>query len=1238
MATYIVLPIYGYCKNFSLWGEIVAYTVKKYGDYRERRSYAKTKNAIELSNLLEIQKKSYDWFMTEGINEVFKDIFPVESFTGNLTLEFGEYSFEEPRYSIKGCKDRYATYAAPLKVQARLFNQETGEVKEQEIYLGDMPIMTESGTFIINGAERVIVSQLVRSPSVYFGREVDKKNGKVVITSQIIPTRGTWLELETDARDTIYCRIDRTRKVPVTTFLRAVGLSSDADIIDLFGEDDYILRTIEKDTNKNTDESLIDIHSKLRPGEPSTLDSAKNQLISRFFDSFRYDLAKVGRYKFNHKLNVCDRLLDTTLAEDIRVNGEVVIAKDTLVTKDVLETLKPILADGYGVKEVLINEELDTYNKVQIIKVYSKKDPSKIVKIIGNDQTIDLKRLTISDVYAAVSYYLNLHEGIGYFDEIDHLSNRRVRQVGELLQNQFRVGLTRVERVIRDRMSTQEQEEVTPKTLINIRPLTAAIKEFFGSSQLSQFMDQTNPVAELANKRRLSSLGPGGLSRDRAGMEVRDVNPSHYGRLCPIESPEGPNIGLITALASYARVNEYGFIMTPYRKVENGKLTDEIRYMTADEELDYHISQATVKLTDNDEFADDKVPVRYRGDNLMIDSKDVDYIDVSSQQVVSITTAGIPFLEHDDGKRALMGSNMQRQAIPLLTAEAPLVGTGIEAISARDSGAVIMAKADGIVDYVDARKIIVKTKGGNDTYYLNGYERSNAGTCYHQIPIVRVNDKVKKDQVIADGPSTDKGEMALGKNVTVAFMNFNGYNYEDAVILNERLVRDDVYTSIHIEDYQIECRDTKLGPEEFTRDIPNVSEESRKNLDENGLIRIGTEVKDGDILVGKVTPKGMAELTSEEKLLHAIFGEKTREVRDSSLRVPHGGEGIVHDIKIFTKEDTDELPAGVSKVIRVYIAQKRKITVGDKMAGRHGNKGVISLILPSEDMPYLEDGTPIDILLNPLGVPSRMNLGQILEMHLGAAAKELKIHVATPVFSGATREEIIDSLKEAGLAEDGKTTLYDGRTGEPFDSRISVGVMYMIKLHHMVDDKLHARSTGPYSLVTQQPLGGKAQFGGQRFGEMEVWALYAYGAAHVLQEMMTIKSDDVVGRVKVYESLVKGLPLPKSGIPESFRVLIKEFQALGLDITVLNQYGSFEELKDLEEAEKEDYVGINETAKEVESKLVSDDDEDDNVDDYHDDLEEDYHDDLTFEEETEENDEDSFEEMDDDFKEEGDEE
>lgn len=1198
----------------------MAYTVKKYGDHRERRNYAKTKNAIELENLLEIQKKSYDWFMTEGIKEVFDDIFPVESFTGNLSLEFGEYSFESPRYSIKGCKERYATYAAPLKVAARLFNGETGEVKEQDIYLGDMPIMTDSGTFIINGAERVIVSQLVRSPSVYFGKEVDKKNGKLVITSQIIPTRGTWLEYETDARDVIYVRIDRTRKVPITTLLRALGLSNDEDIYDLFGEDDYLTRTIEKDANKNTDEALIDIHSKLRPGEPSTLDSAKNQLVSRFFDAFRYDLAKVGRYKFNRKLNVLDRLLGCTLAEDIKVNKEVVVAKDTVVTKEILETLKPIMEQGYGIKEVLVNTDLDTYNKVQIVKVYSKKNPEKIVKIIGNDQSATVKRLTISDVYASVSYYLNLLEGIGSYDEIDHLSNRRVRQVGELLQNQFRIGISRIERVIRDRMSTQEITEVTPKSLINIRPLTASIKEFFGSSQLSQFMDQTNPVAELTNKRRLSSLGPGGLSRDRAGMEVRDVNPSHYGRLCPIESPEGPNIGLITSLASYARVNDYGFIMTPYRKVDNKHLTDEIVYMTADEELEHYISQATVKVDDENVIIPERVPVRYRGENLIVNSEQVDYIDVSPQQVVSITTQGIPFLEHDDGKRALMGANMQRQAIPLLKAEAPLVGTGVEAIAARDSGAVVIAKATGTVDYVDSKKIIVKTMGGMDTYYLNGFERSNAGTCYHQVPIVKLGDKVERGEVIADGPSTEKGEMALGRNVVVAFMNYNGYNYEDAVILNERLVKDDVYTSIHIEDYQIECRDTKLGPEEFTRDIPNVSEEARKNLDDNGIVRIGTEVKDDDILVGKVTPKGMAELTSEEKLLHAIFGEKTREVRDTSLRVPHGGEGIVHDVKIFTKEDTDELPAGVSKIVRVYIAQKRKISVGDKMAGRHGNKGVISLILPEEDMPYLEDGTPVDILLNPLGVPSRMNIGQILEMHLGMAAKELGIYVATPVFDGASRTEIIDALKEANLPEDGKFQLYDGRTGEPFDNRVSVGVMYMIKLHHMVDDKLHARSTGPYSLVTQQPLGGKAQFGGQRFGEMEVWALYAYGAAHVLQEMITIKSDDVVGRVKVYEALVKGQPIPTSGIPESFRVLIKEFQALGLDITVLDKEGNFQELKDLEEDDKDGFEDRTEAPKSIDVNVVEgdaadghvgyDDDLDADSDDIDDDYEEEFEDNL----------------------------
>lgn len=1149
----------------------MAYKIQKVNSKRERRNYAKTKNAIELSNLLEIQKKSYEWFMTEGIKEVFDDIFPVESFTGNLSLEFGEYSFDEPRYTIKQCKERYSTYAAPLKVEARLFNVETGEVKEQEIYLGDMPVMTDSGAFIINGAERVIVSQLVRSPSVYFGKEIDKKNGKITVGSQIIPTRGTWLEFETDARDIVYVRIDRTRKVPVTTLLRAVGLSSDNDINDLFGENDYLLKTIEKDTNKNTDEALIDIHSKLRPGEPSTLESAKNQLITRFFDPFRYDLAKVGRYKFNKKLNITDRLLGCKLAEDIKVENKTIAKKGDIVTKELLNDLKPIFKDGYGKVDTLVNKDLDTFGTVQIIKVYSKTNPDKIVKIIGNDQDIDIKRLTVSDIYASLSYYLNLLDGIGHFDEIDHLSNRRVRQVGELLQNQFRIGISRIERMIRDRMSTQEISEVTPKSLINIRPLTAAIKEFFGSSQLSQFMDQINPIAELTHKRRLSSLGPGGLSKDRAGMDVRDVNPSHYGRLCPVESPEGPNIGLITSLASYAKVNDYGFIMTPYRKVDNTRLTDEITYMTADEELEYYIAPATIK-TENGKVIEDHVAVRYQGDNLIVDKDKVDYMDVSPQQIISITTSGIPFLEHDDGKRALMGANMQRQAIPLLEPEAPLVGTGVEAIAAKDSGVVVIAKADGIVDYVDAKKIIVKNAKGSDTYYLDGFERSNMGTCYHQRPIVRKNDKVKAGDVIADGPSTDQGEMALGKNLTIAFVNYDGYNYEDAVILNERLVKDDVFTSIHIKDYEIECRDTKLGAEEFTRDIPNISEEARKNLDENGIIRIGTEVKDDDILVGKVTPKGMAELTSEEKLLHAIFGEKTREVRDTSLRVQHGGGGIVHDVQILTKDDSDDLPAGVSKKIRVYIAQKRKIGVGDKISGRHGNKGVVSLVLPEEDMPFTKEGKTVDILLNPLGVPSRMNLGQILELHLGMAAKSLNIHVATPVFDGATRDEIVDALGEAGLSKDGKMVLYDGRTGEAFDNRISVGVMYMIKLDHMVDDKLHARSTGPYSLVTQQPLGGKAQFGGQRFGEMEVWALYAYGAAHILQEMMTVKSDDVTGRVKVYEALVKGEELPKSGVPESFRVVIKEFQALGLDITVLNDEGKYVELKDLEEAEKDSFV------------------------------------------------------------------
>ena len=1149
----------------------MAYKLINCGDYRQRRSFSRIKKSYELKDLLEIQKKSYQWFIDTGIKEVFEDLFPVENFSGTLSLEFGDYHFDEPRYTIKESRDRETTFAAPLKIDVRLFNHETGEVKEQEIFLGDMPVMTDSGTFIINGAERVIVSQLVRSPSVYFNREIDK-NGRNVITSQIIPTRGTWLEFETDARDVVYVRIDRTRKVALTTLLRAFGLSSDEDIYDLFGKDEYLENTISKDSTRNTDEALIEIYEKLRPGEPSTLDSSKNQIITRFFDEFRYDLARVGRYKFNRKLNVTERILGQTLAEDIKVNDEIKYPKDTVITKDILEDLKEIFNNGYNMKTSKINEELDTYGNIQTIKIYDPSDKKKKLIVIGNDYNIDVKRLTISDVFASVSYYLNLLHGVGNFDEIDHLGNRRIRQVGELLQNQFRIGVARMERVIRERMTTQEMDEVTPKTLINIRPVTAAMKEFFGSSQLSQFMDQTNPLAELTNKRRLSALGPGGLSRDRAGVEVRDVNPSHYGRICPIESPEGQNIGLITSLASYAKIDEYGFIMTPYRKVIDKKLTDEVEYLTADEEAEYIISQATIETDDNDVIVADKVNARYKGENIMAKSSDVDYVDVSPQQVVAVTTSCIPFLEHDDATRALMGANMQRQSVPLLRSEAPFIGTGVEAVTARDSGAVISAKADGVVDYVDAKKIVIKNAKGQDVYYLANFELSNAGTCQHHRPIVHCGDKIKRGQVIADGPSTDKGELALGKNVVVAFMTYNGYNYEDAVILNENLVKDDAYTSLHLEDYQMQCRDTKLGPEEITRDIPNVSEESRKNLDENGIVMIGTEVHEGDILVGKVTPKGMAELTSEEKLLHAIFGEKTREVRDTSLRVPHGGDGIVHDVKIYSRKENDELPAGVSKVIRIYIVQKRKIQVGDKMSGRHGNKGVISLILPQEDMPYLPDGRPVDIMLNPMGVPSRMNIGQILELHLGMAAKKLNVHVATPVFDGASIDDIHAMMDEAGMEPDGKTILYNGRTGEPFENRVSVGVMYMIKLHHMVDDKLHARSTGPYSLVTQQPLGGKAQFGGQRFGEMEVWALYAYGAAHTLQEILTVKSDDVIGRVKVYESIVKGQDVNQAGVPESFRVLMKEFQALGLDLKIINDAGEAIDLKQIEEEEDNDYM------------------------------------------------------------------
>lgn len=1153
----------------------MAYKLKQSGDYRKRRNFSMIKNALELDDLLQIQKESYQWFITDGVKEVLEDFSPVESFSGSFSLHFGDYLFDTPRYSIKECKDRQITYAAPLKVQTRLFNNETGEVKEQEIFLGDMPLMTDSGSFIINGAERVVVSQLVRSPSVYFSKEIDK-NGKPVFASKIIPTRGTWLEYETDAKDVLYVRIDRTRKVPLTTLIRAFGLSSDKEILDFFDDNIYLKNTIERDSTKSTDEALIEIYEKLRPGEPTTLDSSKNQLITRFFDNFRYDLAKVGRYKFNQRLNVSDRLINTVLAEDIVVDGDIKFSEGTLITKDVLLELNKYLQDGYGRCEVKINEELNDRNVVQVIYVYSPLDPKKKVKVIGNDQTITEKTLTISDFYATVSYYLNLMVGIGHDDEIDHLGNRRIRQVGELLQNQFKIGFSRMERVIRERMTTQDMETVTPKTLINIRPVTAVIKEFFGGSQLSQFMDQVNPIAELTHKRRLSALGPGGLSRDRAGLEVRDVNASHYGRICPIESPEGQNIGLITSLASYAKVNEYGFIQTPYHKVVDRKLTDEVDYLTATEEQDFYISQATVNVDDDGYIIDDTVSGRFNGENVIISADKVDYIDVSPQQVVSITTSLIPFLEHDDATRALMGANMQRQALPLLTTEAPLIGTGVEYVAARDSGVCVLAKADGIVEYVDAKKIIVKNAKDKDVYNLVTFERCNQGETANQRPIVRVGDKVHRGQIIADGQSTDLGELALGKNVVVAFTTFNGYNYEDAVILNEKLVKDDVYTSLHIEDYEIQCRDTKLGPEEITRDIPNVSDESRKNLDENGIIRIGTEVKEGDILVGKVTPKGMVDLTSEEKLLHAIFGEKTREVRNSSLTVPHGGDGVVHDVKIYTKADNDDMPSGVNKVVRVYIIQKRKIQVGDKMSGRHGNKGVISLILPEEDMPYLPDGTPVDIMLNPQGIPSRMNIGQILELHLGMAAKKLGVHVATPVLDGAKSDDIANMLAEAGMDEDAKTVLYDGRTGEPFDQRISVGVMYMIKLHHMVDDKIHARATGPYSLVTQQPLGGKAQFGGQRFGEMEVWALEAYGASHVLQEILTYKSDDVMGRVKVYESIVKGNPLPEPSIPESFRVLIKEFQALGLNISVINNDDQVIGINELEGDDDDDEVPIAE--------------------------------------------------------------
>jgi DNA-directed RNA polymerase subunit beta len=1156
----------------------------QYGKHRRRRSYARIKEVLELPNLIEIQTSSYQEFLNEGLREMFQDISPVEDFTGNLMLEFIDYSLGEPKYTIDEAKERDVTYAAPLRVKVRLINKETGEVKEQEVFMGDFPLMTESGTFIINGAERVIVSQLVRSPSVYYSEKYDK-NGKKGLSATVIPNRGAWLEFETDAKDVVYVRIDRTRKLPVTVLLRALGFGSDQEIIDLLGEDEYLKNTLEKDNTDGIEKALIEIYERLRPGEPPTVENAKGLLESRFFDPKRYDLANVGRYKINKKLHIKNRLFNQKLAEKLvdPDTGEVLAEEGTVLDRRTLDRLLPVIEKKLGFQTYRPASGVAEGQEIvlQSIKIYAPddEDGERVLKVISNGVVDEkIKHITPADIIAAISYFFNLLHGVGNTDDIDHLGNRRLRSVGELLQNQFRIGLSRMERVIRERMSIQDVNAITPQALINIRPVIAAIKEFFGSSQLSQFMDQTNPLAELTHKRRLSALGPGGLTRERAGYEVRDVHYSHYGRMCPIETPEGPNIGLINSLSTYAKVNKYGFIETPYRRVdpETGRVTDQIDYLTADEEDNYVVAQANVKVDEEGNFLEDRIIARFRGENIVVSKDRVDYMDVSPKQIVSAATACIPFLENDDSNRALMGANMQRQAVPLLQPEAPLVGTGMEYVSAKDSGAAIRAKYPGRVEYVSSKIIKVRTieevdgkevEGDVVTYKLMKFERSNQGTCYNQRPIVKKGDRVEKGEILADGPSMDKGELALGRNVLVAFMTWDGYNYEDAIIMSERLVKEDVYTSIHIEEYESEARDTKLGPEEITRDIPNVGEDALKNLDERGIVRIGAEVKDGDILVGKVTPKGVTELTAEERLLHAIFGEKAREVRDTSLRVPHGGGGIVHDVKIFNREDGDELPPGVNQLVRVYIVQKRKIHEGDKMAGRHGNKGVISRILPEEDMPFLPDGTPIDIMLNPLGVPSRMNIGQVLELHLGMAARELGIHVATPVFDGATEEDVWATLDEAGLPRDGKTVLYDGRTGEPFDNRISVGVMYMIKLAHMVDDKLHARSTGPYSLVTQQPLGGKAQFGGQRFGEMEVWALEAYGAAYTLQEILTVKSDDVVGRVKTYEAIVKGENVPEPGVPESFKVLIKELQSLGLDVKVLS---SDEKEIDIREIDEED--------------------------------------------------------------------
>ena len=1178
---------------------------------RTRMSFSKIKEIADLPNLIELQVDSYKWFLEEGLKEVFEDISPIEDYTGNLILEFVDYSLDDkPKYDIEECKERDATYCAPLKVKVRLINKETGEIKEQEVFMGDFPLMTERGTFVINGAERVIVSQLVRSPGVYYAEERDKA-GKRLISSTVIPNRGAWLEYETDSNDVISVRVDRTRKQPVTVLLRALGIGTDAEIIELLGEDERLSATLEKDNTKTVEEGLVEIYKKLRPGEPPTVESASSLLNALFFDPKRYDLAKVGRYKFNKKLALCYRIMNKVSAEDI-INpetGEVFVKAGDKIS---YEIAKDIQNSGINVVNVLVDEdttvkvignnfvdikshinfdidELNIKEKVhyptlkEILDEYSDEEEIKEAIKIRMKELVP-KHILLDDIIASISYEFNLFYEIGNIDDIDHLGNRRIRSVGELLQNQVRIGLSRMERVIKERMTVQDMESITPQALVNIRPVSAAIKEFFGSSQLSQFMDQTNPLSELTHKRRLSALGPGGLSRERAGFEVRDVHHSHYGRMCPIETPEGPNIGLINSLSTYAKINEYGFIESPYRKYdkETGRITDEIQYLTADEEDIFVRAQANEPLNENGEFINERVVCRtVNGTVELLPANRVDFMDISPKQVVSIATAMIPFLENDDANRALMGSNMQRQAVPLVRREAPIIGTGCEYRAAKDSGAVVVAKHSGIAERVTADEIVIRREDGNkDKYKLLKFKRSNSGTCVNQTPIINKNDVIEAGDVIADGPATDLGEVALGRNCLIAFMTWEGYNYEDAVLINERLVKEDRLSTIHIEEYECEARDTKLGPEEITRDIPNVSENAIKNLDERGIIRIGAEVDSGDILVGKVTPKGETELTAEERLLRAIFGEKAREVRDTSLKVPHGESGIIVDVKVFTRENGDDLSPGVNELVRCYIAKKRKIKVGDKMAGRHGNKGVISRVLPEEDMPFMADGTPLDIVLNPQGVPSRMNIGQVLEVHLGLAAKALGWHVATSVFDGAKEGDIRNALREAGYPEDGKLTLYDGRTGETFDNRITVGYMYMLKLHHLVDDKLHARSTGPYSLVTQQPLGGKAQFGGQRFGEMEVWALEAYGAAHILQEILTVKSDDVVGRVRTYEAIVKGENIPEPGIPESFKVLIKELQSLCLDVKVLT-----DEDKEIEVRES---VDMDDTDGNFEISLIDD--------------------------------------------------